>query len=161
MDEGATDSGRAYLYRLDTFALFETFDNPSPVAGELFGVEVAQSFARAAIGNRNFSGGSPKIVVFDAFGGEVKQVIPTSFSISSLEFGSQGLQASLFIPGGGGAVRVFDIINGQPASAFRVTDDTLTPTYTYSLLDDAGGRFAIVGEQLIVANGSGGTGTSR
>ncbi|MDZ4852896.1 MAG: cadherin domain-containing protein [Pirellulaceae bacterium] len=155
-DEGATDTGRAYLYSLTSYALLETFNNPSPGAQELFGINGALSFSRVAIGNGN-STGSTEINLFDTFGGELELTIPSSSLpglLGELEFGNFGLQACLFQPGGGGVIRIFNTSTGQPTSVFRVADDTPTPTYTYSLLDNAGGRFSIVGDQLVVANSS-------
>jgi len=44
--------------------------------------------------------------------------------------------------------------NGTVVGTLNTVDSNIGDTHTYSLIDDAGGRFSISGNQLVVANGS-------
>ena len=44
--------------------------------------------------------------------------------------------------------------NGTVVGALTTTDPDAGDTFTYTLLDNAGGRFALSGSNIVVANGS-------
>jgi hypothetical protein len=45
-------------------------------------------------------------------------------------------------------------LNGTIVGTLSTADPDTSDTFTYTLIDDAGGRFAIVGDQVVVANGA-------
>lgn len=151
-DAGADDAGRAYLFSLQDYSLLETLNNPTPAISETFGSHVALNFNRIAVSNLVAN----ELNVFDRFGGDLETTIPISsaFPRVDIAFGFDGIYAGGVTNTLDSEIRVFDPNSGQPASAFRVNDPTPTPNYTYSLINNAGGRFAIVGDQLVVANGA-------
>ncbi len=150
-DAGANDAGRAYLFSLQDYSLLETLNNPTPAINDKFGDQVALNFNRLAVSNRT----SSEINVFDRLGGELETSIPNSAGFVGVDI---AFSFDRILVGVASAtleeIRVFDPGSGQPASAFRVNDPTPTSNYTYSLINNAGGRFAIVGDQLVVANGA-------
>lgn len=54
--------------------------------------------------------------------------------------------------GGGGSANVYENSNGALVGVLATTDEDASQTFTYSLIDDAGGRFVVRGDKLFVSN---------
>ena len=75
---------------------------------------------------------------------------------SNLDFGGDRLFVHNIANRGtaeSGEIQVFDATTGDLLPGFRVLPNDAGDVYTYTLLDDAGGRFSLDGNQLLVADG--------
>jgi hypothetical protein len=150
-DEGAEDSGAAYLFNAATGALLQTFLNPTAAVNDQFGYSVALSDGQALIGAAFDDAGafaSGAAYLFDAASGALLQTFlnPTpdvndQFGWSVALSGGQALIGAYFDVGGGthaGAAHLFDAASGG------LLQTILTPTplgydlFGYSVALDAG-----------------------
>jgi hypothetical protein len=150
-DEGAEDSGAAYLFNAATGALLQTFLNPTAAFNDQFGYSVALSDGQALIGAAFDDAGafaSGAAYLFDAASGALLQTFlnPTpevndQFGWSVALSGGQALIGAYFDMGEGthaGAAHLFDAASGG------LLQTILTPTpvgyglFGYSVALDAG-----------------------
>lgn len=125
-DEGANNSGAAYLFDATTGDLMHSFLNPTVAASDLFGSAVAVDGNRVLISARGDDEDAPNsgmAYVFDATTGDLMQTIANPTPDAGDVFGvSLGLSGDRILIGssaddeGGsnsGAVHIFDTSNGK------------------------------------------------
>ena len=155
-DLGATDAGAAYLLNLlEPNSPVRTLLNPTPAANQQFGGKLAVDALRIAVG---FGTDSDQVHLYETISGVLFATIAAQpgeliggfslrnnqFSYTSRSVGSTALSQ---------AIHVIDPLTLAPRSAFKPIDADSDDTFTYTLLDDAGGRFVLQGDQIVVANG--------
>jgi Ca2+-binding RTX toxin-like protein len=162
-DAGAGSSGVVHLFNASTGILLATIQNPSPAANDLFGTSLAAAGARIIVGARDDSGGdaSGQVYVFSAATGALLGSIVNPTPAADDLFGAAVTANSTHIIASAygddsdvtnsGRVYVFDLPFGESIGTLTASDPEPTETFTFSLIDDAGGRFAVQGDQLVVA----------
>jgi outer membrane protein assembly factor BamB len=171
-DAGGTDSGKAYIFDVNTGALLYTLDNPnaySTSAGDRFGFSVAISGNRVIVGaySEDDAGGatSGKAYIFDVTSGSLLHTLdnPNLYSTSANDyFGySVAISGNRAIVGASdpvGAVGEDDASGSQSGKAyiFDVTTGNLIHilnnpnTYSTGTEDLFGGSVAITDDYAIV-----------
>ena len=131
-DTGATDSGAAYIFDTTTGNLLRTLANPTPTAGDYFGYSVAVSASIAVIGTPYEDG-----ISFDRGAAYlfVANDPPTDITLSASSVPENSA-------------------SGTVVGNLSTTDPNSGQTFSYTLLDNAGGRFKVVNDKLQVDNGS-------
>jgi hypothetical protein len=131
-DTGATDAGAAYIFDTTTGNLVRTLTNPTPIASDNFGYSVAISASIAAVGTPYQDG-----ITFDRGAAYLFDVNrpPTDITLSASSVPENSA-------------------SGTIVGNLSTTDPDSGQTFTYTLLDSAGGRFKVVSNQLQVDNGT-------
>ncbi len=152
-DQGANDTGIVYVFNMTSGALLETLNLSVPVAGSRFGIGLATTNGTAAIGNGTSDG---NVRLYNTSNWQPSGVISTNSASSGfgLTFINDGLMIGTSPNPGADRGQVFSPMTLQQRSGFRVSNPVVNDTYIFTLLDDAGGRFSLVGDQLVVANNS-------
>ncbi len=150
---GVNESGAVYQFNLLNGQLIKTLVDPNPSVNGNFGSTIQTSASDFAIG-----GGVGQVYLYGGLNGQLKKAFSggPSIGISDISLNDDGLVVGYNNSPSNyaGEARIFDLESGQPLSTFRVFDDTPTTNYTFTLLNNADGRFTIVGDQLVVADGA-------
>ncbi len=162
-DSGGLNSGAVYIYDAATGnflrKLVEASASPANLLGQSIWLRGDYVFATSRSTNSN-SGGV--IRVFHAITGENVATITNPTPDDTDSFGRatamHGNRIVISDPGDDtdelnrGMVYSFDFPIGQTIGVLSSTDSDSSETFTYTLLDDADGRFAVDGNQLTVAD---------
>lgn len=150
-DASAEDAGSAYVFNLNSGSLIETLTPTAAGTGDRFGLVLTGSDNNIAVGRGSSSG---RVELFHTSNWSSQGEIVTGESASGfgLAFIGDGVLVGTSPNPGADRVRVYNEFTLQPRSGFRVLNPGVPPSFTFTLLDDAGGRFALVGDQLVVAN---------
>jgi hypothetical protein len=153
---GAISAGNAYLFDVTTGNLVQTFNNPTPEAGDIFGLSVAISGNNALIGAIYDNTGATQAgsaYLFDVTTGNLLQTFnnPTpeigdGFGESVAISGNNVLIGALFDSTGAtsaGSAYLFDLTTGNLLQTFN------NPTPEHS--DQFGNSVAISGNNLLIA----------
>ena len=163
-DAGAENSGVVHLFSASTGALLATIQNPTPALNDLFGASLAVAGDRIIVGARDDSGGdaSGQVYVFSASTGTLLGTIANPTPAADDDFGryltanSTHIVVSAYGDDSNGTdaglVYVFDLPVAEVVGQLTGSDPEPAETFTWSLLDNAGGRFGIDGNNLIVAD---------
>ena len=145
------DAGAAYLFDAATGTLLHTFLPTGNAAGAAYGFTLDLNSSRIAIGSIF----GARTYLYSATTFDLIQELPDvhigneNFGVH-LDFGGERLfvgdQANRGVMHAG-EIQVFDATTGDLLPGFRVVDQDEADTYTYTLLDNAGGRFALDGYQ--------------
>ena len=157
-DLGAEDAGAAYLLNLLVpNSPILTLLSPTPSANQQFGSKLSVDSLRVAVGSGD---ASSQFHLFETASGNFLSTINAypgevigGFSLrnSQLYYSSRALGPTALSQ----SIHVVDSFTLEPRSAFKPIDADPEDTFNlYTLLDDAGGRFALQGDQIVVANGS-------
>lgn len=156
-DLGSEDAGAAYLLNLLVpNSPIQTLVSPAPSANQQFGSKLSVDSLRLAVG----AGEVPsQLHLFDVVSGNFLSTINADpgeviggfwLRDSQLYYSSRAQGPTALSQ----SIHVVDSFTFEPRSAFKPIDADQEDTFTYTLLDDAGGRFALQGDQIVVANGS-------
>ena len=94
-DTGATDAGSAYLFDATTGALLHTFNNPTPAAGDVFGVSVSLSGDKALIGTPGDAAGATNAGSAYLFGATTGALLHTFNNPTPAPYDHFGISVSL------------------------------------------------------------------
>ena len=156
-DTVAEHAGAAYLFDATTGGLLHTF-LPTGSTTSQFGFSLDINDSRIAVGSTSGS----RVHLYDASTFALIQELP------GVHLGDERFGTLLDIGGDrlfvhnsanrgtaeSGEIQVFDATTGDLLPGFRVLPNDAGDVYTYTLLDDAGGRFSLDGNQLLVADGA-------
>lgn len=163
-DAVATNSGVVHLFSASTGVLLTTIQNPTPAANDFFGISLAAAGDQIIVGARDDSGGdaSGQVYVFSASTGALLGTLANPTPAADDNFGryltanSTQIIVSAYRDDSdetdSGRVYVFDLPFGESIGTLTASDPEPTETFTFSLIDDAGGRFAVQGDQIVVAD---------
>ena len=166
-NEGANDAGRVYLFSSTTGALLHTLQAPGNEAGDVFGISLAASGDQVIVASRQANGlsFSGQIHVFSATTGNLLATIDNPTPEAGDLFGDLGstiaVNATHIVVGSAGdqtagvdagLVYLLDMPIGEVIGSLSAVDVESTESFTFSLTDNAGGRFGIDGNNLIVAD---------
>lgn len=163
-DAIAGSSGVVHLFNASTGVLLQTIPNPTPAANDLFGESLAVAGDYIIVGARDDSGGdaSGQVYVFSAVTGAFLAAVENPTPAANDDFGRRVTANSMHIVTSAfgddsdvtdsGRVYVLDLPFGESIGTLSATDPEPNETFTFSLIDDANGRFAVQGNQLVVAD---------
>ncbi|BAY24264.1 integrin alpha beta-propeller repeat protein [Calothrix sp. NIES-2100] len=165
-DQGAPNSGRAYLYDAKTGELLQTFDNPTPEGGDLFGFAVAISGNTVVISaflDDTGAADTGSAYVFDAVTGQLVHTLLNPNPGDADLFGSAvdidgdkilvGARADDLGAVDAGAAYMFDAVTGNLLHTFA--NPTPEPG------DIFGVSVAISGNQVLIGASGDNTGASN
>ncbi|MCY2990027.1 MAG: hypothetical protein NTY19_19460 [Planctomycetota bacterium] len=154
-DTGATNSGMAYVFDAATGNLLHTLVNPTPAAGDGFGISVAISGSTVVVGawwDDTGATDAGAAYVFDAATGRLLRTLNNPAPQAGDSFGrSVAVSGSTIVVGayeadvgatGAGAAYVFDVTSGNLLHALN------NPTPTAS--DNFGGSVAVSESTIVV-----------
>ena len=153
-DAGGAGAGAVYVFDATTGSLLRTITDPFPAANNRLGYSLAikAQYVIASSRAKNLNTGGAAYV-FHATSGELVATIPNPSPASLDSFGGQivvdGNRIVISDPGDDsdgqnqGMVYVYDLPFGQPVGTLSATDPDSGDTFTYSLTNNADGRFAI------------------
>ncbi|MDZ4848086.1 MAG: cadherin domain-containing protein, partial [Pirellulaceae bacterium] len=166
-DTGATDAGQVYLFNATTGALLNTLSNPDPNADDRFGHYLAMADNHLIVSSilddtNGISAG--RTYIYNATTGVLESKLSHPFPAPVNYFGrAVAVSGDTFVISAFnddldgpdvGNVYSFSLSNGMVVGTLSTTDQNPSNTFTYSLLDDAGGRFTLLGNQIRVADSS-------
>ncbi len=162
-DAGAPSAGAVYVFDATTGSLLRTITEPFPAANNGLGNSLAikDQYVIASSRAKNSSTGGVAYV-FHATSGELVATISNPSPESLDSFGGQivvdGSRLVISDPGDDtdsqnhGMVYVYELPFGQAFGTLSTTDPDVGDTFTYALTNNADGRFAIDGNQLVIAD---------
>ncbi len=163
---GANKSGRVYLFDRVTGNLLRTILNPLNAPNDIFGVGIAihgSILAVSAALDANAVMTSGRISLFDVSSGNLLRTVANPMPNNGDQFLRVSLAGTRLVVGDAfddtdgnntGMVYVIDLLLGQVAGTLATYDPDVGDSISYTLVDNAGGRFALQGNTLVVANAS-------
>jgi VCBS repeat-containing protein len=161
---GATNVGSVHLFDRVSGSFLRTLENPTPGTTDQFGAELVVSGDLVIASSASDIGGSNngRAYVFRASTGVLLATIENPSPNGGDEFGFQlAVTGNRFVTSARGddtdgqqrgLVYVFDLPFGQPVGTLSATDPDAGETFTYAVTNNAEGRFAIDGNQLVIAD---------
>jgi len=164
-DAGADGAGQVHVFDRLTGAFVQSINNPTPDDSEFFGLSLATNgglLAVSASRDSLTSPGSPLVYVFDRATGEMisslRNPAPTSLqgAFFRAAFTGDRLIVAAAADGTDGAfsgmLYVYDFPFDQVVGTLSGVDPDTGDTLSYTLLDDAGGLFRLVGNEVVVVD---------
>ena len=146
-NNGAVDDGVAYLYNVTTGALLQTFNNPTPTTGDLFGDSVSLSGDKVwigASGDDTLALNAGSVYLYNAITGDLLQTFNSPTPASNSSFGrSMSVSGNKALFGG----------RGDYAYLYDVTTSKLLQTFnnpTPATGDGFGWSVSISGDELLI-----------
>lgn len=165
-DAAATDSGLVHLFDAATGNLVRTIDNPTPAPNDVFGASLASNGNTLAVSASDDTDASDsgRVYIFDPATGELLSTIINPDPDNGDFFGwSISLAGNSLLAGAindktdgnnTSLAYVIDLPFNQAVGTLSGTDLDTGDVLSYSLVDNAAGRFKIVGSSIVVADPS-------
>ena len=165
-DTGAANSGQVHLFDRTTGNFLSSLNNPSPDAEDSFGGYLASNgtyVAVAAQGDDTDAVNSGRVYIFNPATGKLISTIANPSPNSGDFFARISFSGNTLIVGAptddldgsdSGMVYLFDLPLDHVVGNLSTADPDIGDSSAYTLLDDADGRFKIVGSSIVVADPS-------
>lgn len=161
-DAGGSNSGVVHLFNATTGAYLQTLLNPTPATNDFFGSGVAVAGDRVIVSTSEANNASGHVYLFDAVTGVLQGTIenPTPAVVDQFGYAVTATSTQVIASAFGddsdgpetGRVYVFDLPFGESVGTLTASDPEPGETFTFSLIDDAQGRFRVEGNQVVVAD---------